>query len=196
MHTTLAFHQCPHSGNRAHYRFTPPVTFSIFAAYLLSEHMAIRFRDLPKEEQEKRIQQAKELYLYTQKTQAEIGRLLGVSHATVGVWKNRFKWHKEKEQAENVAYKLQKIYCNLVDKIEKLTTPNEDEDSPEWDFDALSKAVSALEKFEQKRNASGHIEKVGLLLARYLTEQMPEKRNEYIGFYRGFAEWYLLQLND
>lgn len=151
-----------------------------------------RRRNYTVEELEKKRQHARELFLYTQKPQQEIANIVDVSPSTLTRWKTVDGWEGEKARMASTATKQQQIYFNLVDKIEKMTSKTEDEG--EWDFDALAKTVAALERFERKRNVSSHIEQVGLLLAKYLSEEMPDERTRYIEFYRDFAQWYLKTL--
>lgn len=142
----------------------------------------------PKEQTLKAKEQARELYLYTPKTQEEIASIVGVSKGTVSNWKRSGKWEELKANAKNTPGKMLRIYANLVDRIDRMLDKQQEE---AVDFDELAKATAALDKFDAKRNAPVHIEKVGILFARFLTEKMPAERDRYLDLYRTFAEWYI-----
>lgn len=128
---------------------------------------------------------AEELFMYTAKSQDEIADLVKVTRGTISNWKKQHDWEGKRERLRNTASKALTIYCNVLDKLEQLTSKT----GEDWNFDDIAKAAATLERFDNKRNAPVQVEKVGMLFAEFITLEMPEQRDQLLDIYRRFTQW-------
>lgn len=136
------------------------------------------------EERDFKRRQAKDYFLYSPFLQNEIAERVGVSVQTITAWKEDGGWAELKRKLLNTADKKIDSYCKLIDIFSALL----EEQSP--DIDKLVKTNSLIEKMQVRGASASDIEKVGMAIVKYLDERMPDKRDFFLGFYRGFAEWY------
>lgn len=127
---------------------------------------------------------AKDLWLYSPYTQNEIAEKVGISAQVIIQWRRKYGWDELKDKLLQATDKRIANYMKLLDLFtDKLQADN-------VDVDELTKLNALVEKNSVKGTEPSHLEKVGLLIIKYLDEFMPEKRDHYINFYRAFAEWY------
>jgi uncharacterized protein YjcR len=127
---------------------------------------------------------AKDYYLYSPYTQAEIAKRSGVSEQTLSNWIDSLGWKTLRDELMRVADQRIRQYAKLVDWMNRKL---EEED---LDVDQLYKLQNLLDRNAPKQAEASAVEKVGIALIQFLDERMPERRDHYLDFYRAFAEWY------
>jgi hypothetical protein len=109
--------------------------------------------------QDTRIRLAKDLFLYTNQTNVEIGESVGVSTRTVANWIDKYEW-KALKTARNVSiHNIQAASYRVAEKYMLQLESKVASDAPldNGDIDSLSKLSRALKNISGDENLSMYI---------------------------------------
>ena len=130
-------------------------------------------------------EQARDRYIYQNKTYKVIAEELSLMEKQVGDWARKDNWKDKRKQVSDATGRNLDIYIKLNNQL------NKELDKEELDAYKLSTLYNLMQKFRGQGSRSEAVQEVGLALLDYTLETYPENTDMIHNFIIQFTEWWL-----